>query len=120
MIKFMTWSRVSRHSVCLIGLMTLVYSALLVMAAGCALAHADPFQSHQHHQGEQGSSGLNSLCAWACQATADAVEANGPPPTVTEILAGPIDLIPYPFIHSAGFSTFPTRAPPSVPFMRLG
>ena len=120
MIRFMTRSRVSQGRACLIGLMTLVYSALLVTAAGCALSHADPSQSHQHHQGEQGSSGLNSLCAWACQATADAVAASGPPPTVTEILVAPIDLIPYPFIHSADFSTFPPRAPPIDSFVRLG
>lgn len=110
----------SRHNVFLVGLVTLVYSALLVMAAGCALAHADRSQSHHHHHSGQGSSGHNSLCAWACQATADAAAAIEPPPTVTEILIGPIDLIPYQFIHSAGLSTVPARAPPSISFVRLG
>lgn len=95
--------------------MALVYSALLVMAAGCALAHADFSQGHQHHHSEQGSSGLHSLCAWACQATADAVAAIGPPPTVTELLVVAIHLIPYQFIHSADYSAVPPRAPPSIP-----
>lgn len=110
MIRFMTRSR----TVYLIGLLTLVYSALLVMAAGCALAHADLAQGHEHHHSEQGSSGLHSLCAWACQATADAVVTVGPPPTVTEILVGSIHLIRYPFIHSADYSAVSPRAPPSI------
>ncbi|MGQ0556555.1 MAG: hypothetical protein ACT4PN_11510 [Nitrospiraceae bacterium] len=113
-------SRVSRPSLCLIALVTLAYSALLVLFTGCVLVHADRSQSHQNHHSEQGSSGLNSLCAWACQATADAVAAIGPSPTVTEILACPADPIPYPFIRSADVSTVPTRAPPSIPFVKLG
>ena len=111
MIRFMTRSR----RAWLIGLMAVVYSTLLVMAAGCALAHADLSQSHQHHHSGQGSSGLHSLCAWACQATADAVAAIGPPPTVTGILVGSIHLSPYQFIQLADYSTVSPRAPPSIP-----
>ncbi|UVT15405.1 MAG: hypothetical protein H8K04_16580 [Nitrospira sp.] len=116
MIRFTTRFR----SVALIGLVTLVYSVLLVLAAGCALAHTDPSQSHHHHHSEQESSGLNSLCTWGCQATADATVAIGPPTTVTEILVGSIDLTHYRFIHSAVFSAVHTRAPPSIPLVRLG
>ena len=110
MIRFMTRSR----TIYPIGLLTLVYSALLVMAAGCALAHTDLSQGHQHHHSQQESSGLHSLCAWACQATADAVVTVGPPPTVAEILAGSIHLIPSQFIHSADYSAVSPRAPPSI------
>lgn len=120
MVKFMTWSRIPLHSGCLIGLVTLAYSALLVMAAGCVPAHADRPQSHQHHHTEQESSGLNSLCAWSCQATADAVVAIGPPSAVTKLLVGPIDLVSYAFIYSADLSTVHPRAPPSIPLVRLG
>ncbi|MBM4126443.1 MAG: hypothetical protein FJ247_03710 [Nitrospira sp.] len=119
-VKFMMQSRVSRHGMALIACVTLIYSALLVIVPGCASAYADRSHHQQHHHDEQGSSGLNALCAWACQATADAVLAMGPSPAVTEHLASSADLIPYPFIHSADVSHVPTRAPPSTSFVRLG
>lgn len=109
-------SRVSRYGMCLI---VLLYSTLVVIATGCASAHADRSQSHQNHHPEQGSSGLDSLCAWACQATADPVVALGPAPTGTEILASPADLIPYSFILSAGVSAVSARAPPTISFVKL-
>ena len=109
-----------RQNVCFIGLVVLIYSALLVMATGCALAHADRSQNHRHHHSEEGPSNQNLLCAWACQVVGDATEASEPPSAVTEILVGPIDLTPYQFIHSSDFSTVPTPAPPSIPFVRLG
>ena len=112
--------RASRHTVWLIGLVALIYSALLVMVTGCALAHADRSQNHRHHHSEEGPSNQNLLCAWACQVVGDAAEASEPPSAVTEILVGPIDLTPYQFIHSSDFSTVPTRAPPSIPFDRFG
>ncbi len=119
MMKFMMRSRASRQSMCLIALVPLLYGTLIVMAAGCASALADRSQKHQSHHSEQGSFGLNSLCAWACQATADTVVAIEPSPTVMEILAGPADLIPYPFIPSVDVSAVSTRAPPSILFVRL-
>lgn len=110
----------SRHTVCLIGLVTLIYSALTVMAAGCAPTHADRSQNHQHHHGEEGSSNHNLLCVWACQATADAAEVSESPPTATELVDGPAD----PDSHRLGLVPPPsgaqTRAPPSIPFIRLG
>ncbi|MDC8446967.1 MAG: hypothetical protein LV473_01280 [Nitrospira sp.] len=113
-------SHVSRHTVCLIGLVTLIYSALLVMAAGCALTHADRSQNHQHHHSEEGSSDHNVLCVWACQATADAAEAIGSPPTVTELVGGPADLDSHRLCFLQPPSSTQTRAPPSIPFIRLG
>jgi hypothetical protein len=120
MMKFIMLPRVSRHGMYLIALVTLLYSTLPVIVAGCAVAHTARSQGHQSHHGEQGSSGLNSLCAWACQATADAVATMGPAPTVREILAGSVDLFPYPFIRSAERSNVPTRAPPVIFFVNLG
>ena len=110
----------SRHTVWLISLVTMLYSTLLVMAAGCALAHADRSQSHQHHHNEEGSSDRNVLCEWACQATADAAEASGPPPTVTELLVGSADLVSDQLCLLPRSSTLQTRAPPSTPLVKLG
>jgi len=110
----------SRHTVCLIGLVTLIYSALLVMAAGCALVHTDRSQNHQHHHSEERSSDHSLLCVWACQATADAAEADGPPPTVTELLSGPGDLDSHRLSLLQPPSGAQTRAPPSILFIRLG
>ena len=111
-------SHTSRHAVWLIALVALIYGALLVIAEGCALTHADRSQSH-HHNGE-GSSDQNVLCAWACQATADAPEASGPPPTVAELLVGLADLIPTRLCLLPSSSNVQTRAPPLIPFVRLG
>ncbi len=120
MVKLMMWPRVSRHGLCLIALITLLYSTLLVIVTGCASAHADRSPSHHSHHSQQGSSGLDSLCAWTCQATADAVTAIGPSPAATEIFAGPANLTPYSFIRSVDVSAVPARAPPSIPFIKLG
>lgn len=110
---------VARCAVWLIGFVTLIYSVPLVVAGDCALAHADHSQSHrQHHHDEQESSGKNSLCIWACQGTTDAGETKGRPPAVTEMLVGPVDFILYRFSPSANVATVPTRAPPSIPFVR--
>ena len=110
----------SRHTVCLIGLVTLIYSALIVMAAGCTLTHADRPQNHQHHHSEKGSSDQSLLCAWACQATADTAEASGSPPTVTELVVGPADLVYDQLCLLQQSFTLQTRAPPSILLVRLG
>lgn len=120
MVKFMMRSRVSRHSLSLIALITLLYSTLLVIVTGCASAHADRSPSHHSHHSQQGSPGLNSLCAWACQATAGGVVVSGPLPTVTETVVGPADLTPYSFIRLVDVFAVPARAPPSIPFVSLG
>lgn len=120
MVKFMMRSRVSPHAMCLIALVTLLYSTLVVIVAGCASAHLDRSQSHEEHHGKQGSPGLDSLCAWACQANTDTGVAIGLAPTVTEMLASQADLIPYLCIRLAQLPNVPTRAPPPPPFVRLG
>lgn len=114
------YSDVYRLKVGLIGLVTLIYSSLLVMAAGCALAHADRSQSHQHHHSEEGSSDQNLLCVWACQATADAVEPSWPSLAVTELVARPADLDSHRPCFLQPPSGTQTRAPPSISFIRLG
>lgn len=121
MVKFMMRSHVFRRNMCFIGLVTLIHSALLVMAVGCSLTHADGSQRHQrHHHSEEQSSNHNVLCALACHATVDNAEASAPPPTAAELMVGPADLAS----HQLGFlqprSGVQTRAPPSIPFIRLG
>lgn len=111
---------VCRRKACLVELVALIYSALLVMAAGCALDHADRSQNHQHHHGEERSSDHNLLCAWACQATTDAAEASGPPPTAAGLVVGLDDLDSHRLCLLPLSSTVQARAPPSVPFVRLG
>jgi len=119
MMKVVRHSSISRQSICLALFLTLVYSILLVMAAGCAFAHAGQAE-HQHHHDEQGSSAKNSLCAWACQATADTLVVIGPPLSVAELVVERYNLISNPLICSISSSTVPSRAPPSIPFVRLG
>ncbi|MBS0181545.1 MAG: hypothetical protein JSS39_04035 [Nitrospira sp.] len=113
-------SHVCCRKVWLVELVTLIYSALLVMAAGCALDHADPSQNHQHHHSEERSSDHNLLCAWACQATTDAAEASEPPPAAAGLAVGPADFDSHRLCLLPLSSTLQARAPPSVPFIRLG
>lgn len=120
MTGFMTRARRSSQTLCLIGLVTLVYGALLVMGASCAPAHAHQSQSQQHHHGEQESSAQNVLCAWACQATADTTMTIGPPSSVSEVVVGFSNLVSDPHSDVLSSSTAHSRAPPSTPFVRLG
>ncbi len=120
MTRFMTQARRSYQTLCLIGLVTLVYGALLVMGASCALAHADQSQHEQHHHGEQESSAQNVLCAWACQATVDTTVVLGSPSSVLELVVGFSNLVSDPHIDSISSSVAHSRAPPSVSFVRLG
>ncbi len=114
------YSHVYRRKVCLIGIVTLIYSVLTVMAAGCTLTHADRSQGHQHHHSEEGSSDHNVLCVWACQATADAAEASESLPTVMELAVGPADFTSSRLCLLQPPSGAQPRAPPSIPFIRLG
>jgi hypothetical protein len=112
-------SPISRQNVYFIGLVALIYSALTVMTAGCALTHADRSQNHQHHHNEKGSSDHSVLCVWACQATADAAEAGGSPSIVTELAVGSVDFTSSRLCLLQQPSGAQTRAPPSIPFIRL-
>lgn len=58
-----------------------MYAVLVVMSAGCMLAHVDRTQPH-HHQSEGPSSSQQVFCTWACQATSDIVAVTQPPPAV--------------------------------------
>ncbi len=118
-VRLMTRSGVSRHSVLVAGLMALVYASLAVMAATCAFSHTDASGGHKHH-GSQGASTHNALCAWACQATSDAGLAMDSPessgsPVVLQAMA-----LPKQFSPSLLSSLFRSRAPPSASFILLG
>ncbi len=120
MMKIVRHSRISHQSVCLVVLVTVVYSALLVMAAGCALVHMDQSHGQPHHHGEPGSSSQNSLCAWACQVTADTTVTIGSPSTVAELIVRLPNLVLDPRLGLFSSSTAHSRAPPSISFVRLG
>ncbi|THJ20319.1 MAG: hypothetical protein CAF44_011820 [Nitrospira sp. CG24D] len=53
-------------------LVALSYAALIVLAAVCLFGHASLSGGHGHH-GSSEAAPHNALCAWACQATSDAV-----------------------------------------------
>lgn len=110
----------SRRLECLIGLVALIYSALLVTVSECAPAHTDQSRSHQHRQSEPGSSDQNIFCGWACQITADAVEANGVLLIASESVSEPVDLISRRRCLVQLSSGVQTRAPPSILFATLG
>lgn len=109
-----------RHSAYLVVCLTLVYGALLILAAGCALAHADRSQSHQHHHDEHGSSAQDVLCAWACQATADTAMTVEPPPSVPELVIARFYLAASLPIRSISSVQVHSRAPPDVSFVKIG
>ncbi|TKB89840.1 MAG: hypothetical protein E8D40_14235 [Nitrospira sp.] len=98
----------------------LIYTGLLVMSSACTLAHAEQVSSHHHHHGEERSSDQHALCAWTCQATADAAVTIGSSPTVTELLVGAVDLASSRLVRSSIFSAVHARAPPSRLFVGLG
>lgn len=93
------------------GCAVLMYAALVVMSAGCMLAHADRVQAHHHHS-EEKSSPQSAFCAWACQATSDLVAVTQPPPAVAWLVVE--QPVPVPDSHrgtSASVVLHP-RAPP--------
>lgn len=116
----MTQARRSSKSLWLIGLVTLVYGALLVTGGSCALTHDDRSESQQHHHGAHESSTLNVLCAWACQTTADTTVAIGPPSSVVAPIVGQSNPVSDPQRCSPSSSAAHSRAPPAVSFYGLG
>ncbi|MBL8051947.1 MAG: hypothetical protein JNK03_01135 [Nitrospira sp.] len=113
--------RLSRafNNLSIAGCAVLIYAALVVLSAGCALAHADRTQAHHHHSGES-SSPQSVFCAWACQATSDVVSVAEPTMAVAWLVAEPQALPP--IVHresSASFLLHP-RAPPITALLSRG
>lgn len=112
-------SAVSRNTVLVAGLVTLVYASLAVMAASCALRHVDSSNGHTHHSSHEAAP-HNALCAWACQATSDAELATAPSalsisPNIQFVASSPNQETP-----SLSSSLLRSRAPPSGPFIFIG
>jgi hypothetical protein len=106
-------------SISIAGCAVLIYAALVVMSAGCMLAHADRIQNH-HHQSEGNTSPQDVFCAWACQATSDIVAVTQPPAAVAWLVVE--QQIPVPDSHrvpSASVVLHP-RAPPSTVLLSHG
>jgi hypothetical protein len=115
----MTCSGVSRSTVLVAGFVALAYASLAAMAASCALSHVDPSSGHAHH-GSQEAAPHNALCAWACQATSDAGLVTESPALSTGLVVRQVVSSPHQAIPSLASSLLRSRAPPSVPFVRIG
>ncbi|NOT95162.1 MAG: hypothetical protein HOP00_02470 [Nitrospira sp.] len=100
-------------------LVALSYAALVVLAAVCAFGHGDPSSSHAHH-GSPEASPHNALCAWTCQATSDAVVAMASPMATSGPVVRLVMLPPHQPASSSSSSVLHSRAPPSMPFARIG
>jgi hypothetical protein len=100
-------------------LIALSYGALVVLAAACAFGHGDLFGSHAHH-GSPEASAHNALCAWACQATSDAVVAVASPMAASGPAVRLVVLPSHQPASSLSSSVLRSRAPPSIPFARIG
>lgn len=100
-------------------LVALSYVALVVLAAACAFGHGDLSGSHAHH-GSPEASPHNALCAWACQATSDAVVAVASPMAASGPVVRLVVLPPHQPASSSFSSVLHSRAPPSIPFARIG
>lgn len=93
------------------SLTVLVYMALVVLAASCVSMPVGSSERHDHH--DAGGATHSSLCAWACQSTADATAVSGPVPTVTEVMFGPSEISTHQLVSSAPDCSDRTRAPPT-------
>jgi threonine/homoserine/homoserine lactone efflux protein len=111
-------SRTFNH-LSMVGCAVLIYAALVVLSAGCALAHADRTQAHHHHSGESSSS-QSAFCAWACQATSDVVSVAEPVLAVAWLVAEPQVLPPIVHRVSSASSLLHPRAPPITVLLSRG
>lgn len=102
------------------GCAALLYAVVLIVSSSCALVHGDLNHGQHQHHGDQGSSTQNNICAWACQATADAVAAVGPPSTAGNLAIGPGEFSSAGIVLSTYSSSIQSRAPPSPLFVSLG
>lgn len=112
-------SRRSVPHLSIAGCAAILYAVLLVAGSSCNLLHGDLIQDH-HHGDNGDSSAVNHFCAWACQATADAVVEGGPPLLANDLVSGPAELTSAELFFSIYSSTTHSRAPPSNFFARLG
>lgn len=99
-------------------LVALSYVSLVVLAAACAFGHADMAGSHAHH-GSHESGPHNALCAWACQATSDAVVAMGPSLAPSGLVVRQV-VVPSDPSASSSLSVLRSRAPPSGRLILIG
>lgn len=112
-------SAVSRNTVLVAGLVTLVYASLAVMAASCALRHVDSSNGHTHHSSHEAAP-HNALCAWACQATSDAGLVTEPSALSMSPVVQPVISPPNQETPLLSSSLLHSRAPPLVLFFLIG
>jgi hypothetical protein len=107
----MTHSRFNQPMVLSAVAVALTYAALVVLAAACAFGHADMFGRHAHH-GSSEAAPHNALCAWACQATSEAVVSLPSPMTSSGLVGQPVAALSDPPATSF-LPGLHSRAPPS-------
>ncbi|MGB4068990.1 MAG: hypothetical protein WBK08_13250 [Nitrospira sp.] len=107
------------YKVSIIGSVALIYAALVVLSTGCALAHADPSQTHHHHT-EENSSPQSAFCAWACQATSDGAAVAQPLAAVAWLVVEQQVLDSDSHVLSSASVVLLPRAPPSPVFLSHG
>jgi hypothetical protein len=112
-------SAVSRNTVLVAGLVTLVYASLAVMAASCALRHGASSNGHTHHSSHEAAP-HNALCAWACQATSDVGLVTDPSALPMSLFVQPVVSSPNQETPSLSSSLLCSRAPPLVLFFLIG
>lgn len=103
------------HRSLIVGSVALMYAALVVLSAGCALAHIDQSQAHhQQHHNEENSSPQSAFCVWACQGTSDVAAVAQPLEAITWLVLQQrvLDLDSH-FLFSPTVILLP-RAPPSL------
>lgn len=91
---------------------------LVVLSAGCTLAHAENIQAHHHSEGK--SSPQSVFCSWVCEATSDLVTVTQPPVAGAWIVAEPPVLAPDSYRPSSASPVLQPRAPPGREFLRHG
>jgi hypothetical protein len=95
-----------------VACLTVVYVALVVMAAGCVSMPVSASEGHDHHSQDSTHS---SLCAWSCQMMSQSGPVASVPTVVVGFVAVPVTA-PSVDSHSASLPTLrPSRAPPVFP-----
>lgn len=109
----------SSSSLAIAACATLIYAVLVVLGAGCMVAHADQIQAHHHHSDEKASS-QTAFCAWACHATPDVVSTVEPSVAVAWLVTG--QPVWPPSLHRASSTStiLHSRAPPVTALLSHG